>query len=137
MYSHYVPKRILLVVGQLLMIVGAVLFALAHDPSHYWSYVFPGEIIGMFGLSMAYVGSSVTTMAGARKGEEGVVGAVLYTSYQIGSTLGIAISTAVTLGVNSKQPLDSLQYKGYEASFWSLVAMHGLMIIITILFVRN
>lgn len=120
------------------MIIGAVLFALAHDPSHYWSYVFPGEIIGMVGLSMAYVGSNVTTMAGARKGEEGVVGAVLYTSYQIGSTLGIAISTAVTLGVNSKQPLDSpLQSKGYEASFWSLVAMHGIMIIITILFVRE
>lgn len=138
MYGHYVPKRILLVAGQLLTIVGAVLFALSNDPSSYWPYVFPGMIIGMFGLSMAYVGSNVTTMAGARKGEEGVVGAVLYTSYQIGSTLGIAVSTAVTLGVNSKQSSDSIsQFQGYGASFWSLVAMHGIMVIITILFVRE
>ncbi|KAJ3552365.1 hypothetical protein NM688_g4188 [Phlebia brevispora] len=100
-HGHRVPKRLLLVVGQLFMIVGAVLFALSKEPEHYWPYIFPGMIVGIFGLSMAYVGSNVTTMSGARKGEEGVVGAVLYTSYQIGSTLGIAVSTAVTLGKNS------------------------------------
>ena len=82
------------------MIVGSLLFALAREPSHYWPYIFPGMIVGMAGLSMAYVGSSATTMAGARKGEEGVVGAVLYTSYQLGSTIGIAVASAVTQGVN-------------------------------------
>ena len=120
------------------MIVGSVLFALAKEPSHYWSYIFPGMIIGMIGLAATYVGSSATTMAGARKGEEGVVGAVLYTSYQLGSTIGIAVAAAVTQGVNKTQPLDAIsQYKGFEASFWSLVAMHGIMIIITLLFVRE
>ena len=70
--------------------------------------------------------------------EEGVVGAVLYTSYQLGSTLGIAIATAVMQSVNKNLPLDSTsQYQGYAASFWSLVGMHGLMIIIALLFVRN
>ncbi|PSS37253.1 hypothetical protein PHLCEN_2v891 [Hermanssonia centrifuga] len=137
-YGHLIPKRILLVSGQVFMIVGAVLFALAKDPSNYWPYIFPGMIVGMIGLSAAYVGSNVTTMAGARKGEEGVVGAVLYTSYQMGSTIGIAVAAAVTLGVNNKQPLDALsQYQGYAASFWSLAAMHGIMIVITLLFVRD
>ena len=120
------------------MVVGAVLIALSNNPSRYWPYIFPGMIIGLSGVSLAYVGSNVTTMAGARKGEEGVVGAVLYTSYQIGSTLGIAVSTAVTLGVNTTQSSDSLaQFKGYGASFWSLVALDSIMIIITIFFVRE
>ena len=72
------------------------------------------------------------------KGEEGVVGAVLFTSYQIGSTVGIAVAAAVTQGVNSHRPIDPIiQYKGYAASFWSLVAMHSFMAVVTILFVRD
>ena len=120
------------------MIVGATLFALAKTPDHYWSYVFPGMIVGMIGLASAYVAANVTTMAGAPPGEEGVVGAVLYTSYQLGSTIGIAIASAVTVGVNQGRPLDALsQYMGYAASFWSLVGMHGVMVIIAVLFVRD
>lgn len=120
------------------MIIAAVLFALGNRPDRYWSYTFPGLVIGITGTAVAYVSSNVTTMAGAREGEEGVIGAALYTSYQIGSTIGIAVATAVTLGVNGSQPLDSLsQYIGYAASFWSLVAMHGIMIVIVVLFVKN
>jgi vacuolar-type H+-ATPase subunit I/STV1 len=128
----------MLISGQLLMIVGAVLFALAKEASDYWRYIFPGMLVGMTGLAFGYVGSNVTTMAGARKGEEGVVGAVLYTSYQLGSTIGIAVSTAITVGVNNKLPVDSLsQHQGYAASFWSLVAMHGIMAVIAAVFVQN
>ena len=116
------------------MIIGSILFALADEPSKYWSHIFTGLVIGMIGVSIAYVGSNVTAMTGARKGEEGVVGAVLYTSYQLGSTLGIAVATAVTLGVNGSQ---SSQIKGYTASFWSLVGMHGVMTILAIVFVRD
>ena len=138
MYGRYIPRRVLLVVGQIFLLVASVLFALANSPNKYWSLDFPAMIVGMIGLGMSYVGSNVTTMAGARKGEEGVVGAVLYTSYQLGSTLGIAIATAVMQSVNKNLPLDpTSQYQGYAASFWSLVGMHGLMITIALLFVRN
>ena len=120
------------------MLIAALLFAFADVPSKYWSYVVPGMIIGMIGLALAYLGSNVTTMASAPKGEEGVVGAVLFTSYQIGSTVGIAVAAAVTQGVNSHRPIDPIiQYKGYAASFWSLVAMHSFMAVVTILFVRD
>lgn len=137
-YGDRLPRRTLLVLGQLCMIVSGILLALARGPEDYWPFFFPAMVVGMSGLATAYVGSTVVTMAGARDGEQGVVGAVLYTSYQIGSTIGVAIATAVTLGVNDKQPLDSTsQYLGYAASFWSLVAMHGIMVIITLLFVKN
>ena len=69
-------KRVLLVAGEVLMLVGSVLFALADEPSKYWSMVVPGMIVGMPGLAMAYLGSNFTTMESAPKGEEGVVGHV-------------------------------------------------------------
>ncbi|CAL1698311.1 unnamed protein product [Somion occarium] len=137
-YGHLIPRRILLVVSQMLMLVASILLALAHSPDRYWSYVLPAMIINMVGLAGSYVGATVTTMASAPKGEEGVVGAVLYTTFQLGSTLGIAVAAAISLSVNEKLPLDALsQFTGYAASFWSLVGMHGIMIVITLLFVHN
>ncbi|KAL0959010.1 hypothetical protein HGRIS_014322 [Hohenbuehelia grisea] len=128
---------IFLVGGQVLMAVGAILFALADTVSRYWSFIVPGMIIGMIGLAAAYVACTTIVMQGARKGDEGIVGAVMYTAYQIGSTLGFAIVTSITIGVNETQPLDAVsQHRGYAASFWSLVGLTGIMFIIA-LFVRR
>lgn len=92
----------------------------------------------MIGLSGSYVGATVTMMASAPSGEEGIVGAVLYTTFQVGSTLGIAVAAAISLGVNANLPMDaSSQFRGYAASLWSSVGMHGIMVIVSILFVRN
>jgi len=137
-YGSLVPRRVLLVAGQLCMAIGTILFALADTEDKYWSYVFPGMLINMIGICLAYVGASVTMMAGAPKGEEGVVGAVLYTSFQIGSTIGIAVVSSIALSVNEKLPVDALsQHQGYAASFWSILGMHGIMIVISFLFVRD
>ncbi|KDQ18400.1 hypothetical protein BOTBODRAFT_185039 [Botryobasidium botryosum FD-172 SS1] len=132
-----VPRKILLVNGQVFMAVGAVLFALADRPEKYWSYMFPGMILAMIGLASAYVGVSIAIMADARKGEEGIVGAMLNTALQIGATIGLAVVTAVTLGVNKNQPLDAIsQHKGYAASFWSLIGVNGITILIALVFVK-
>jgi hypothetical protein len=77
---------------------------------------------------------------GNRKGEEGVVSAVMYTSHQVGTTVGLAIVASITLGVNSKLAAgdgDVNEFVGYAASFWSLLGLNGAMILITLLFVRN
>jgi len=94
-------------------------------------------IVGMIGLAMGYVGVNISIMAGAREGQEGVVGAVMNTAFQVGATIGVAVVTAVTLGVNQNQPLDALsQHKGYEVSFWSIFAMHGIVGMVTLVFVH-
>ncbi|KAL0948778.1 hypothetical protein HGRIS_008908 [Hohenbuehelia grisea] len=122
---------IFLVGGQILMAVGAVLFALADTVHKYWSHIVPGMILGMVGLAAAYVSCTTLIMDSAGKGDEGIVGAVLYTAYQVGSTLGFAIVTSIMIGVNAKQPLDPVsQHLGYEASFWSLVGLAGVMAIV-------
>lgn len=72
------------------MAVGVILFALADAPHKYWSHIFPGMIIGMCGLATAYVGANIAIMSGARPGEEGVVGAMMNTAFQLGATIGVA-----------------------------------------------
>lgn len=79
-----------MVIGQALMAIGAILFALADSPSKYYSHVVPGLFVGMIGLSAAFVGSTIAIMESACEGEEGIVGALTYTSYQMGATIGLA-----------------------------------------------
>ena len=90
MFAPKVPRRILLVVGQLMMGVGAILFALADTRDKYWSHIVPGMIVGTFGLATSSVGCTIVIMEGARDGEEGVVSAMAFTSYEVGATLGLA-----------------------------------------------
>ncbi|THU97280.1 MFS general substrate transporter [Dendrothele bispora CBS 962.96] len=135
-----IPRRILLVGAQLFMAIGSVLFALANGEHRYWSYVVPGMILGMIGVGFSYVASTIIVMEGCRKGEEGVVSAVMYTSYQIGATLGLAVAASITIGVNSGLGVDAgttEQFRGYAAAFWANLGLSGVAILITVLFVRD
>ncbi|KAF7427780.1 hypothetical protein PC9H_006995 [Pleurotus ostreatus] len=54
-----------------LMALGAVLFAVAggaRAEARYWSYIFSGMAVSVFGLAGAYVGCTAMVMGGARKG---------------------------------------------------------------------
>lgn len=137
MYGPRIPRRILLPFGQLLLIVASTLFALSDHPSKYWSHILPGMILGLWGLAIAYVAANIALMSSAKKGEEGVMGALMNTAFQLGATVGVAVMTAITLGVNKKQPLDPVsQFKGYETSFWSLLALHGISLLVVVVWVR-
>ncbi|KAK7041511.1 hypothetical protein VNI00_009381 [Paramarasmius palmivorus] len=138
LFAPKMPRIPLLVSGQVLMGVGSVLFALADTEDKYWSHVVPGIIVGTSGLSLAYVGSTIVVMEGAQAGQEGVVSAVIYTAYQIGATLGLAIVTSITVALNQGRAADPIsQHVGYAASFWSILGANGVGIFITLLFVRN
>ncbi|KAF8579218.1 hypothetical protein K439DRAFT_1360055 [Ramaria rubella] len=69
-FAPYMPRRILLISGQVLMLVGTILFALTDTPDKYWSHILPGMIIGMIDVAVAYVGANIFIIVGAQKGEE-------------------------------------------------------------------
>lgn len=68
--APHIPRRVLLIGGQILPAVACVLYALADTPAKYWSHVLPGMIVGMIGLATGYVGATISIMAGAREGQE-------------------------------------------------------------------
>ena len=56
----------------------------------HWPFVFPGMVLALTGLALGYVGSNIAILADVRPGEEGVAGALVNTSFQLGATVGIA-----------------------------------------------
>ncbi|KAL5478791.1 hypothetical protein ACEPAI_2068 [Sanghuangporus weigelae] len=123
-YGSRFPRRLLLFVGQIFMTTSVVLFALGDSPDKYWSHIFPGMIVGMIGIGIAFVGVNVAVMASAPAGEEGVVGALVNTSIQLGATIGLANVPASRL------------FKGYQNAFWSLLGFQCLMAVISVVFVK-
>ncbi|GJJ13376.1 hypothetical protein Clacol_007628 [Clathrus columnatus] len=118
----YIPKKLLLLGGQVFMAIPAILFSLADTPDKYWSHILPGMIIATIGLATAYVAANVFILSNAPKGQEGVISAMMNTAFQLGATVGLAITTAITLGINDTLPNNPVsQFKGYQASFWSLL----------------
>ncbi|KIJ51730.1 hypothetical protein M422DRAFT_223465 [Sphaerobolus stellatus SS14] len=135
--AAYLPRRVILIGGQVLMAVSVVLYSLADTPDKYWSHVLPAMIIGMIGIAFGYVGANIFIMSSAAKGQEGVIGAMMNTAFQLGATIGLAIVTAVTLSVNANQPSDPLSlYKGYQAGLWSILGMQGAVIVMSLIFIR-
>jgi len=132
------PRRILLVVGQVFMGVASALLALTRTKAHFWSYMLPASVIGPTGLSIAYIGNTVAVMEHASVDQQGVVGAIMYTAYQVGATIGLAVTSSITNGVNAKQPLDPVsQYVGYADSWWAMVGVSGILVILSLVFVRD
>ncbi|KAJ8488461.1 hypothetical protein ONZ45_g13945 [Pleurotus djamor] len=132
------PSRVSIVSAHICMIVGATLYALANEKGKYWSHVVPGMIIAFIGLPTLFLTCTTMAMGSARKGEEGVVGAVMFTAYQVGSTLGLAIVTSIRLGVSSSISHEGpAPLEGFAASFWSIVGLSGVTIIITLLFISD
>ncbi|KAF8507578.1 major facilitator superfamily domain-containing protein [Hysterangium stoloniferum] len=90
MFALYIPRRVLLIAGQVLMAIAVVLFAFVDTPDKYWSYLLPGMMIGAIGVAIAYVAANIFIMADAPEGEEGVIGAMMNTAFQLGATVGLA-----------------------------------------------
>ncbi|KAJ7578653.1 hypothetical protein C8J56DRAFT_353608 [Mycena floridula] len=79
------------------MAVAAVLFTMGASPDKYWSHLFPGTIVEIGGMTCGYTGCTITMMEGTRPGE-----VVVYTSFQVGATVGLAVISSIIIRVNSK-----------------------------------
>jgi len=96
-YGHLVPRKILLVSGQVSMLVAAILFTFADSADKYWQFIFPGMVLALTGLALGYVGANIAILADVRPGEEGVAGALINTSFQLGATVGIASTSFILM----------------------------------------
>jgi MFS family permease len=162
LFIHKAKKRVLLITGLLFIGAASVLFAMADTPNKYWTYVFPGILLGFFGGGLALTGCVTFIMTGAGMNDSGVVAAAMQTAVTVGITVGLTgvflptpklqtqltdhisffiVVTAVCLGVGKLKdptsPFPAPSHVAYQASFFSLLPLSGLTIIMILIFVRD
>ncbi|KAH8553231.1 major facilitator superfamily domain-containing protein [Umbelopsis sp. PMI_123] len=135
--TPYTGVRSLLITGLLMSLasnVGALFYSIELG---FWKLIFPMHIILGFGLPLPYVGGQNAMIATAPPSETGTLGAVYNTAGQLGSAVGLAIMTAVITGVNTNGSTDISGLPGYHAAFYVNIALLGVALIITIIFIKD
>ncbi|KAJ3993679.1 major facilitator superfamily domain-containing protein, partial [Lentinula boryana] len=126
----------LLACGNLLATIGSILLPFGSSHSAYWPIIFPGLVIGSFGISMTYTTANVAVFATTPPEAAGVIGAMFNSALQLGCAAGIAITTSIQTSI--QQQGDSVtSYKGRADGFWFLVAVTALIGASGLVFMKN
>ncbi|KAI0079805.1 MFS general substrate transporter, partial [Panus rudis PR-1116 ss-1] len=87
--AQYVPPKYILVLGQLCILGGTILYQFAPNVEHYWNRVFPAFIISAFGISSGFVAAKRPDLH--IPGVTALIGAIFNSVLQVGSAICIAI----------------------------------------------
>ncbi|MBF6555772.1 MAG: MFS transporter [Acidimicrobiales bacterium] len=127
--SRLLPRsgpRPLMVVGLLLGSAGLLWFTRLGVDSTYLAHILLPEIIVSFGMGMAFVPMSSTALIGVDPKDAGVASALVNTTQQVGSTLGIALlntiaasaaATFVASHVHTRATARAAVVHGYTTAF--------------------
>ncbi|KAJ8516155.1 hypothetical protein ONZ45_g6509 [Pleurotus djamor] len=139
--TPHVAPRWVLFGGQLLMLAGSVLVACADTESKYWRLVLPAMILAALGVASGFVAANIAMLRTPLAkpslrlpDSTALIGAIFNADLQIGSTLGLAIATAITSRVNGT---NNAEFAGYRASYWFLVGLTAFEAILALVALRS
>ncbi|THU93553.1 putative efflux transporter [Dendrothele bispora CBS 962.96] len=147
-FANRVPMVILVVIGTSLTSTAALLFALINPNVTYWAFGFPAAIISVFGADFVFAPGTMYIASVSAPHEQSVAGATFQTITQLGTSLGVAVSTVVFNRVEMHQMLKyppgsnsdlnrDIRLPAYHAAEWSNFAFGVLATIIGLIFLRG
>jgi MFS family permease len=120
--------------GQILMFIGSALLAYDNSPGRYWSFAFPGFILGSSGAMLSFVNTNVAIFAVTPPEMAGTIGACFNCALQLGGAVGIAIATSIQSSVEAHKAAGFASYDGRRAAFWFSAAVAAVEAISIIVF---
>ncbi|KAF8580291.1 MFS general substrate transporter [Ramaria rubella] len=130
------PLKWIIFAGQVICLVGALLFPFGDTKPHYWNFVFPGFIIGTAGMTIVFAGVNVAVFAVTPPEVAGVVGAIFQCALQLGCSAGTAIVTSIQTSVEQRHGGPN-GFQGRAAGFWFLVAVISIAMFGVAFFMKN
>lgn len=129
-----------MVVGMFAFLSGSLLWALQPINITYWAMAFPAMILSVVGADLVYMVVNLFVVESVGKADQSMVGGVLNTCIQIGSSLGLAFTAAISMSVETQQPgYDKLKgtdeewkviVPAYRAVFWFSVGATALGVVL-------
>jgi EmrB/QacA subfamily drug resistance transporter len=95
--------RLVLAAGMLAAAVGEVLLTGVQPGGTYLADVFPGGMLGAFGLGLSLVPATIVAVQGVAPAISGLASAVLNTSRFVGAALGLAVLSTVAASHTSSE----------------------------------
>ncbi|TFK50409.1 MFS general substrate transporter [Heliocybe sulcata] len=130
------PLKYVTLIGQALCLTGTALLAFGNSPHRYWSYVFPGLVIGTSGSMVIFTTVNIAVFAVTPPAVAGMAGAIFNCALQISCAVGTAIITSIQTSVQSNHGGPTSFY-GRSAGFWFLFAFVALITVCVLVFMHN
>jgi EmrB/QacA subfamily drug resistance transporter len=147
--SRYLPRvgpRLLMATGLAFGVAGLLWFTQVGVHTGYLVHVLPAELVTSFGIGMVFVPLSSTALIGVNQRDAGVASALLNTTQQVGSSLGIALlntiaasatATYLTAHGHSASSLAAGLVHGYTTGFTVSAAILALAFLVTVGLIRG
>lgn len=87
----------LIVIGLAVLAAGVLGLSFARPDGAFASDVLPASLVAAVGMSLAYIPAMMSAMSGAKPEEAGLASGIVNTTYQVGSALGLAVMTALSV----------------------------------------
>lgn len=126
----------LLLLGMAMCTLAPVSSALmTENDLNFWKHVFPTTLIVVIGVTIVYCTITVVLLASVPVNVKSLCGGMINTAFQIGSGVGLALSTAVvqSVDVNHGHPL----LKQYGTGLWCCVGLAGIGFVASAVGVKN
>ncbi|KAF8731224.1 hypothetical protein AX14_005036 [Amanita brunnescens Koide BX004] len=148
---HRIPVVWLLGLGTFFTGCGSLFFAVIIPSSPYWAFGFPSAICAVFGADFVFASGTMFVSKIVKPHEQSLSGALFQTMTQIGTAIGVIVSTIVfnrviaqdsrKLGVivdaNQDNAPPSAQLKAYQAAQWAAFCFSMIATILVIIFFRG
>lgn len=97
--AKHIESKWLILPGLGFTVIANILLVFADGPDKYWPFVFPAFVIGTFGMMVAFTHTNIAIFRSTPPAAAGIVGACINSALQLGSAVGLSISTTIEASI--------------------------------------
>ncbi|KAI9648357.1 hypothetical protein NHQ30_002990 [Ciborinia camelliae] len=133
--ERYDTKKVLLL-GMLMMMTAPIPAALLTSTStSFWTHVLPTSLLVVAAVTIVYCSCTIILLSSVPVSVKSLCGGMINTAFQIGSGVGLALSSAIVQAVDTNHGKGSIEQ--YSTGLWFCVAFGGVGFVASAFGVRN
>ena len=126
----------LLVFGMLVCVVAPIPGAIMQSSDiDFWRYVFPTTVLSVAGVTIVYCTITVVLLSSVPVNAQSLCGGMVNTAFQIGSGVGLALSSAIVQAVDTSKGHSELRQ--YGTGLWCCVGLAGVGLLASVFGVKD
>ncbi|TIB61369.1 hypothetical protein E3P77_04013 [Wallemia ichthyophaga] len=136
------PIKPVLILGYMCLVAAPYPAAFTPVGGSFWAYVLPTAIVGIIGTSYAHNIGTISLVASVPPQAKSLAGGLINTAFQIGSSVGLSLTSITNQKVKDLQPKD-IRYitegtmKGYQAALFLCSGFAFLSLVLTSIFTKG
>lgn len=135
--AAHIPMIVITTIGTLSTASACILFALIDPKATYWAFGFPATVLSVIGVDFVFTAGSLYIAKISLPHEQSLAGALFQTMVQLGTSVGVTISTVVFHRVSSDLGQGDDSVRGYRSAQWTCCAFAVLGSLLSLVMFRG